>query len=73
MGKLPDGPFEVRLAAILFLLLLGVADLFGAWQVKNFASFTPKGIAATVRGRRSPDARGRRTTPWGRGRSIFRP
>jgi hypothetical protein len=48
MGKLPEGPFEVRLAATLFLLLLGLADLFGAWQVKNFAAFTPSGIARTV-------------------------
>jgi len=48
MGKLPQGPLEVRLAATLFLLLLGVADLFGAWEVKNFAAFTPAGTAATV-------------------------
>jgi hypothetical protein len=48
MGKLPQSPFEVRLAATLFLLLLGVADLFGAWEVKNFAAFTPAGTAATV-------------------------
>jgi len=48
MGRLPHAPFEVRLAATLFLLLLGVADLFGAWEVKNFADFTPKGVAATV-------------------------
>ena len=48
MGKLPQSPFEVRLAATLFLLLLGVADLFGAWEVKNFAAFTPTGTAATV-------------------------
>jgi hypothetical protein len=48
MGKLPRSPFEVRLAATLFLLLLGVADLFGAWEVHNFASFTPAGTAATV-------------------------
>jgi hypothetical protein len=47
MGKLPQAPFEVRLAAILFLLLLGVADLFGAWEVMNFADFTPRGVAAT--------------------------
>jgi hypothetical protein len=49
MGKLPQAPFEVRLAATLFLLLLGVADVFGAWEVKNFADFTPKGVAATVK------------------------
>lgn len=48
MGKLPEGPFELRLAATLFLLLLGVADLFGAWQVGNFASFSPSGVAASV-------------------------
>jgi hypothetical protein len=48
MGKLPASAFEVRLAATLFLLLLGVADLFGAWEVKNFSSFTPAGVAATV-------------------------
>lgn len=48
MGKLPSGPFEARLAATLFLLLLGLANVFGAWQVRNFASFTPRGVAATV-------------------------
>jgi len=48
MGKLPGSPFEVKLAATLFLLLLGVADLFGAWEVKNFAAFTPAATAATV-------------------------
>ncbi len=48
MGKLPNAPFEARLAATLFLLLLGLADFFGAWQVRHFASFTPKGVAATV-------------------------
>lgn len=48
MGKLPGGPREARLAATLFLLLLGVADFFGAWEVKNFAAFTPQGVAATV-------------------------
>src|SRR5436309_1657576 len=48
MGRLPQAPFEVRLAATLFLLLLGVADLFGAWEVKSFADFTPRGVAATV-------------------------
>ena len=48
MGTLPQAPIEVRLAATLFLLLLGLANLFGAWQVRNFAAFTPKGVAATV-------------------------
>jgi len=48
MGTLPQSPFELRLAATLFLLLLGVADLFGAWEVKNFAAFTPAATAATV-------------------------
>jgi hypothetical protein len=36
------------LAVTLFLALLGIADLFGAWQVKNFAAFTPRGVAAAV-------------------------
>jgi hypothetical protein len=48
MGKLPEAPFEVRLAATLFLLLLGFADAFGALQVRNFAAFTPRGVAAAV-------------------------
>jgi hypothetical protein len=48
MGKLPEGPIEVRLAATLLLLLMGVANFFGAWQVRQFASFTPAGTAATV-------------------------
>ncbi|HZF12373.1 MAG TPA: hypothetical protein VFE33_26595 [Thermoanaerobaculia bacterium] len=48
MGGLRQAPFEVRLAATLFLLLLGIADLFGAWEVKNFAAFTPRAVAATV-------------------------
>jgi len=48
MGKLPESPFEARLAATLFLLLLGVADVFGAWQVRNFAAFTPQGVARAV-------------------------
>ena len=48
MGTLPQSPLEVRLATTLFLLLLGLADLFGALQVRNFAAFTPKGVAATV-------------------------
>ncbi len=48
MGKLPQSAIETRLTATLFLLLLGVANLFGAWQVKNFASFSPAGVAATV-------------------------
>jgi hypothetical protein len=48
MGKLPNGPFEARLAATLFLLLLGLADALGAWQVRNFSSFTPRGVAETM-------------------------
>jgi len=48
MGKLPQGALEIRLTATLFLLLLGLADLFGAWQVGNFASFRPRGVAAAV-------------------------
>ena len=48
MGKIPSGPFEVRLAATLFLLLIGLADLFGAWEVKNFSAFTPGGVAASL-------------------------
>ena len=48
MGNLPQSPLEVRMAATLFLLLLGLANLFGAWQVRNFAAFTPRGVAATV-------------------------
>jgi hypothetical protein len=48
MGKLPQSPLEVRLAVTLFLGLLGVADFFGGWQVRNFAAFTPRGVAATV-------------------------
>lgn len=48
MGRLPQSPFEVRLSVTLFLCLLGIADLFGAWQVRNFASFAPRGVAATV-------------------------
>jgi len=48
MGRLPDSPVETRLAATLFLLLIGLADIFGAWQVSNFASFAPRGVAATV-------------------------
>ncbi len=48
MGKLSQSPREVRLAVTLFLLLLGVADFFGAWQVRSFASFTPRGTAAAV-------------------------
>jgi hypothetical protein len=48
LGRLPDSPPEVRLAAILFLLLLGLADLFGAWQVADFASFRPGGVAEMV-------------------------
>jgi len=57
MGKLPQAPFEVRLATTLFLLLLGVADLFGALEVASFAAFTPRGVAATVSsGERGPMA-----------------
>jgi hypothetical protein len=48
MGRLPQAPREVRLAVILFLLLLGLADAFGAWEVRNFAAFTPGAVAATV-------------------------
>jgi hypothetical protein len=48
MGRLAHAPFEARLAVTLFLLLLGVSDLFGAWQVANFASFSPAGVARTV-------------------------
>jgi len=48
VGWLPGSPVEVRLAVILFLALLGLADLFGAWQVKDFAAFSPGGIASTV-------------------------
>ena len=48
MGKLPQSPVEVRLAVTLFLGLLGIADFFGGWQVRNFASFTPRGVAETV-------------------------
>jgi hypothetical protein len=48
MGRLPQAPFEVRLAVTLFLLLMGVADLFGAWQVADFASFSPAGVARSV-------------------------
>jgi len=56
MGKLPQAPFEVRLAATLFLLLLGVADLFGAWEVANFAAFAPRAVAATVAAEERPMA-----------------
>ncbi|HEX4495501.1 MAG TPA: hypothetical protein VIE43_07540 [Thermoanaerobaculia bacterium] len=48
MGKLSNGPLEARLAVTFFLLLLGAANFFGAWEVKNFSSFTPDGVAATV-------------------------
>ncbi|HEY6931007.1 MAG TPA: hypothetical protein VJA66_15140 [Thermoanaerobaculia bacterium] len=48
MGKIPSGPFEVRLAATLFLLLVGLANLFGAWEVRNFSAFTPGGVAASL-------------------------
>ena len=49
MGKLPASAFEVRLATTLYLLVLGLANLFGAWQVRNFASFTPSGVAEAFR------------------------
>lgn len=48
MGRLPESPLEVRLAATLFLVLLGVADLAAAWQVQNFASFSPSAVAKLV-------------------------
>jgi hypothetical protein len=48
MGGLPEAPFEVRLAVTAFLLLIGLANLFGAWEVRNFSAFTPAGVAATV-------------------------
>ncbi len=48
MGGLPQAPVEVRLAATFFLLLLGLANLFGAWQVKDFASFAPREVAGMV-------------------------
>jgi hypothetical protein len=48
MGAIPEAPFEVRLAATLFLLVLGVADIAAAWQVYNFASFSPAGVARLV-------------------------
>jgi hypothetical protein len=48
MGRLPSGPLEARLAATLFLLLLGLANLFGAWQVRQFVAFTPTGVADAV-------------------------
>ncbi len=53
LGRLPRGPFELRLAVTLFLLLLGVADLFGAWQVKNFSSFSPPEVARSLAPRTS--------------------
>jgi hypothetical protein len=48
MGKIPSGPLEVRLAATLFLLLIGLANLFGAWEVRNFSAFTPSGVAGSL-------------------------
>ncbi len=48
MGMLRESALEIRLGVTLFLLLLGIADFFGACQVRNFAAFTPKGVAATV-------------------------
>ncbi len=58
MGQLPRAPFELRLAVTLFLLLLGVADLFGAWQVKDFSSFSPAAVARSLapRGSEEPAA-----------------
>ncbi len=57
MGRLPESPIEVRLAVLLFLAMLGLADAFGAWQVKNFAAFTPSGVAASVAPEPSPAPR----------------
>jgi hypothetical protein len=48
MGRLPDSAVEARLAATLFLLVLGLADIFGALQVRQFAAFTPRGVAASM-------------------------
>ena len=48
MGWISQAPFEARLAATLFLLLLGLADVFGALQVRQFAAFTPNGVAEAV-------------------------
>lgn len=48
MGRLPEGPLEVRLAVTLFLLLIGLSNVFGALQVKNFASFRPRELAKIV-------------------------
>src|ERR1700760_4371206 len=48
MGRLPHSALEVRLAALPFLLLLGLGDPSGAWEVANFSAFTPSGVAATV-------------------------
>jgi hypothetical protein len=48
MGRLAESPLEVRLAATLFLVLLGAADAFAAWQVGNFASFIPSDVARIV-------------------------
>lgn len=60
MGRLPRAPFELRLAVTLFLLLLGVADLFGAWQVKDFSSFSPAAVARSLapRGSKAAGAEG---------------
>jgi len=52
LGGLPSAEREVRLAVTLFLLLLGLADLFGAWQVRNFGSFTPAGVSNSVANRK---------------------
>src|SRR5262249_27295921 len=35
MGRLPESPVEVRLAATLFLLLLGLANVFGACRSRT--------------------------------------
>lgn len=47
-GWLPTSPVEVRLAVTLFLILMGLANIFGVWQVRDFAAFSPQGIADTV-------------------------
>lgn len=47
-GWLSASPVEVRLAVTLFLVLMGLANIFGFWQVRDFAAFSPKGIAETV-------------------------
>lgn len=47
-GWLPGSPVEVRLAVTLFLILMGLANIFAFWQVRDFAAFSPQGIAKTV-------------------------